>query len=160
MCLGTIAIFSTLRYMILVLWICKKRFFFHHFLILNAHLWNESKLDTRNNLYSFCFGHYNQVLLIRIHDIDGLVWQEKVYFPPFPYNWNLSIKYVNFDSRNNLHSFCYWAQQSCSLHWDTRYWCFGLARKAFLSTIFLIIKVHPWNETNLYTQYNLHSFCY
>ena len=34
------------------------------------------------------------------------------------------------------------ALQSCSCSWDTWYWCFDLARKAFLSAIFHIIKVH------------------
>ena len=35
-----------------------------------------------------------------------------------------------------------------------------ICKKSFLSTIFPIIKVHPWNETNLDTHHNLHSFCY
>ena len=61
---------------------------------------------------------------------------------------------------NNLYSFCDWELQLCSPHWDTQYWCFGLAKKAFLFTIFLIINVQPWNGRNLDTYYNLHSFCY
>ena len=52
------------------------------------------------------------------------------------------------------------AQQSCSSLWDARYWCFGFARKAFLFIIFLIIKVHLRNETNLDTYNNLHSVFY
>ena len=70
------------------------------------------------------------------------------------YSWNET----NMDTHNNLYSFCYWALQSCSPHWDTRYWAFRFARKAFFSTIFLIINVHPWNETNLDARNNLHSF--
>ena len=35
-----------------------------------------------------------------------------------------------------------------------------ICKKSFLSTIFVIIKVHPWNEINLGTHNNLHSFCY
>ena len=45
-------------------------------------------------------------------------------------------------------------------HWDTRYRCFGYTRKDFLSTILLIINVHPLNETNLDTRNYLRSFCY
>ena len=33
-------------------------------------------------------------------------------------------------------------------------------RKAFLFTIVLIIKVYSWNEINMDTHNNLHSFCY
>ena len=51
-----------------------------------------------------------------------------------------------------------WPLQSCSLHWDTRYWCIGFARKVFLSTISLIINVHP--ESNLDNRKNPYSFCY
>ena len=40
-------------------------------------------LDTHNNLHSFCYGHYNHVLLIGIHDIDALDLQEKLFFPSF-----------------------------------------------------------------------------
>ena len=53
-----------------------------------------------------------------------------------------------------------WALQSRSPHWDTRYWCFGFVRKVFLSTIFLIIIVYPWNETKLDTRNNLYSLSY
>ena len=35
-----------------------------------------------------------------------------------------------------------------------------ICKKAFHSTIFLIMKVHPWNERNLDTYNELHSFCY
>ena len=52
------------------------------------------------------------------------------------------------------------ALQSCSPHCDTRYWCFGFAREAFLSKIFLKINGHPWNDTNLDTRNNLYSFSF
>ena len=32
----------------------------------------------------FVIRHYNHVLLIGIHDIGALVWQEKVFFKPVP----------------------------------------------------------------------------
>ena len=64
------------------------------------------------------------------------------------------------DTHNNLYSFCYWALQSISSYWYTRYWCFGFARKAFLSIIFLVIKIHLWNQTNMDTCNNCYSFCY
>ena len=38
-------------------------------------------LDACNNLDSFCYGHYNQVVLIGIHDIDSLDLEEKHFFP-------------------------------------------------------------------------------
>ena len=66
----------------------------------------------------------------------------------------------NLDSHNKLQSFYDWALQSCSLYYDTWYWCFGFARKAFHSTVFLVINVYPWNERNLDTHYNLHSIRY
>ena len=72
---------------------------------------------------------------------------------------HLSTK-TNNDSRNNVYSFCDWALQSCSSHWNTQYWCFGFARKAFFFTIFLIINVHLWDATNSNTHYNLFSYSY
>ena len=99
--------FSTFGYTILMLLIWKKTFFSTIFLIINVHPWNEMNLDTHNNFHSFCYGNYNNFLLIGIHDIDALDLQEKV-----------------------------------------------------LSTIFLIIKVQLWNETNTDAYNNLRSFCY
>ena len=99
--------FSILGYTILMLWICKKSIISIVFLVITVHPWNESNLDTRNNLHSFCYGHYNHVLCI-----------------------------------------------------STRYWYFGFARKAFLSTIFVIINVHSLNESNLDICNNLYCFCY
>ena len=66
---------------------------------------------------------------------------------------------TNLDTRNNLHSFCYW-QYNHDPYIGYMILMFGFARKAFLSTIFLKIKIHPSNETNLGTHNNLHSFCY
>ena len=31
----------------------------------------------------FFIGHYNHVHLIGIHEVDALIWQEKLFFPPF-----------------------------------------------------------------------------
>ena len=66
----------------------------------------------------------------------------------FLYNYVHPWNESNLDTAKNLYSFCYSALQSCSPHWHTRYWCFGFARKAFISTIFLEINIHLWNETN------------
>ena len=57
----------------------------YHFLIIKVHLWNETNMDTHNNLHSFCSWHYNHVLHIGIHDIDALDFQEKLSFNHFPY---------------------------------------------------------------------------
>ena len=51
--------------------------------VINVHSWNESNMDTRNNPYSFCYGLYYYVLPIRIHDINALDLQEKLFPPPF-----------------------------------------------------------------------------
>ena len=69
---GTTIMFSRLGYMTFMLWI------YNH-----VHLRNETNLDTRYNLYSFYYGHYNNVLHIGIHDIGALDLQEKPFFPPF-----------------------------------------------------------------------------
>ena len=53
------------------------------FLIIKIHLLNKTNLDAHNNLYSFCFRHYNHVLLIGIYNIDALDLQEKLCFQPF-----------------------------------------------------------------------------
>ena len=81
--IGATIMFSSLGYTMLMLWICKKNFSFSIFLIIKAHPWNETNIDTRNNLHSICHGHYNHVLFIRIHDLDALDLQEKLFFPPF-----------------------------------------------------------------------------
>ena len=66
----------------------------------------------------------------------------------------------NLDSHNNLCFFLWMATTLVFSILGWWYWCFRFARKACLSTIFLIIKVNPWNETNSDTHYNLHTFCY
>ena len=43
------------------------------FPIINYYPWDETNLDSRNNPYCFCYGHYNHVLHIGIHNIDALV---------------------------------------------------------------------------------------
>ena len=98
-----------------------------------------SSLDTRHCFFGFARKAFLSTifLIIKLHP------------------WNKS----NLDSHNNLHSFCDWALQSCSPHWDTWNWCFPFARKAFHSTIFHIIKVHSWNVSNLDSRNNLHSLC-
>ena len=47
--------------------------------------------DTRNNLHSFCYGHYNHVRLFRMHDIDALDLQEKLFFQSF----SLSLMFIH-----------------------------------------------------------------
>ena len=81
--IGTTIMFSILGYTILMLSILRKAFLFPNFLIINVHPSNETNLDTSNNLQSFCYGHYNHVHLIGIHDTDALDLQEKVFIPPF-----------------------------------------------------------------------------
>ena len=103
--MGTTIMFSSLGYMILMLWICKKSLFSTIFLIIKVHLWNETNIDTHNNLHSFFYGHYNYVLFIGIHDIDALDLQEKLFFYHFPYNQSSSVKWDKLDARNNLYFF-------------------------------------------------------
>ena len=116
--------------------------------------------DTHNKLYSVCYGHYNHVLFIGVQDIDALDLQEKFSFPPF----SLYSKFIHQMKQTWIFVtnpiFFWWALQSCPPYWDTRYGGFGFARKAFLSTIFPIMKFHPWNEANLDTHNELQSFCY
>ena len=108
-CYCTTIMFPILGYMIFMLWIYKKKAFLSTILLkINVHLWNETNLNSHNNLHSFCYGHYNHVLHIEIPDIDALDLQGKLFF--------------------------------------------------FL--IFLIIKIHPWNKTNLDTHNIFHSFGY
>ena len=53
------------------------------FLKIKVHSWNETNLDSRNNLYSFCYWHCNHVPHIWLRGLDALDLQEKLYFPPF-----------------------------------------------------------------------------
>ena len=116
------------------------------------------KLDSHNNFYFF-YDWAPYSCSIDIHDIDALVWQEKLFLSPVFLRIKVHLlNRTNLDSRNNLYFFVIGHFTFSSL--GTRYWCFSLARKAFLSTIFLIIKVYPSNKINLDSRNNLHSFCY
>ena len=97
--IGMTIIFSTLGCMILMLWICKKSFLSTIFLIFKVHPWNETNLDTCNNLDSFSYWHYNHVHLIGMHDIDALAWQEKPFFPPF----SLQLKFIREMRQTRIH---------------------------------------------------------
>ena len=108
----------------------------------------------------FYYGHYNHILLIRMHGIDALDLQEKLFFPPFPLSlmffcgmsqtWLLIIISILFVIGTTI-------MFSPLGYTMLMLW---ICKKSFLSTIFLVIKVHPWNEVNLHTHNNLHSFCY
>ena len=154
----TAIMFSTMGCTILMHWILKKPFFSTIFHIINVHLWNKTSLDTHYNIHYFCYRHYNNVLHVGIHDIDALDLQEKLSFPPFyiisMFIYEMSQTWILV----TISILLLWAPQSSSPHWDTRYRYFGFERKGFLSTIFLVINVHPWNKRNLDTYYNLHSF--
>ena len=89
--MGIIIKFSSLGYMIFVLWICKKSFSSTIFLITKVHPWNETNLGTQKNLYSFCYVHRNHVLLIGMDNIYALKLQEKLFFPSF----SLSSKFLH-----------------------------------------------------------------
>ena len=95
----------TLGYMILLLWICKKSFFFHCFPSNQSSSVNESNPDSYNNLYSF-------------------LWL------------GTTIMFSTLEYMILI----------------------GFVRNAFLSTIFFIVKVHPWNESNFDSHSNLHFF--
>ena len=81
-------------------------------------------------------------------------------FHDFTYNYCSSVKWDKLGYSLWSVFFSLLALQLCSPYWDTRYWSFRFARKAFFSTIFLIINVHPWMESNLDTHSSLHFFCY
>ena len=104
--MGTTIIFLVFGYTILMLWICKKTFFVHHFLYNYVLLWNKSNLDTRNNLHSFflwalqscflypntqywCFGFTRKAFLFTIFRIINV------------YLWNTT----NLGTNNNLYFF-------------------------------------------------------
>ena len=59
-------------------------------------------------------GHHKLVLLIRMHEVDALLWQEKFFFQPAKVH--LSNE-TNLDSDNNLHSFPDWAIETRSPYW-------------------------------------------
>ena len=116
---------------------------------------------TLNNFHSFLYGHYDHILLIEIHDIDAFGFARKAFLSTVfliinVYSWNET----NLNTRNNLYFFCYGHNNHVFLIGIHDIDTFGFAGKALVSTIFLIINVHPWNETNLDTHYNRHSFFY
>ena len=117
-------------------------------------------MDTNNNLHSFCYWHYNYVLrignMILCFRVARKGFLSTIFLVINVHQWNET----DLDTCINVHFFLFWALQSCSPHWETWYLCFGFVRQAFFLTIFLIIKGHLWNETNLDTYNNLHSICY
>ena len=88
------------------------------------------------------------------------VCKKSFSFCHFPCNYYSSMKWDKLGCSLQSLFFSLWALQSCSPHWDTRSWCFRFARKGFLSTIFIIINVHPWNESNMDARNYLYSFHY
>ena len=140
--------FSLLGYMMLMIWFGKETFSFNIFNRIKVHPPNWTNLNTYNNLYCFVIQHYNHVLLIGIHDTD-LCFSKKAFFSSFLLRIKIHpSKEINMDSCNNLHHFHDSPSQTYFPHSDTKYWCFGLAGKACLSTIFLRIKVYLLIETN------------
>ena len=131
------------------------------FLIIKVHLWNERNLDARNKLNSFCYGHYNHVLVIGLHDIDALDLQEKPFVPPF----SLQSKFIRGIRQtwipiiNSIFFLIGTTIMSSSLGCTILMLWICKKKKAFFSFIFLIIKVHRGNESNLDTRNNLISFC-
>ena len=75
----------------------EKAFLSTIFLIIKVCPWNKTNLGTNNNLYYFCYGYYNHVLLFGIGDI-ALDLEKKLFFPP---------NETNLDTHNNLYYFCY-----------------------------------------------------
>ena len=107
--IGMTIMFSSLWYIILMLSICKKYFISTIFLRIKVHPWNETNLDTYDNLNSFSYWHYNHVLHIWVRYIDALDLKEKFSFRHFPCDQSLPVKWDKLGySHTNLHSFCYW----------------------------------------------------
>ena len=52
--MGITIMFSTWWYTNLMLWICKKSYSSHHFIIIKVHPWNVSNMDSHNYLHFFC----------------------------------------------------------------------------------------------------------
>ena len=134
--------FSSLGYTIFRLWICKKRFYLHHFPYYPSSSMKCDKFCSCNNLFSFCYWHYNHVLHIGIHDLDSLDLQEKLFFPPFSLKlmficekrqtWILIIISILFVIGMTI-------MFSSLGYMILKLW---ICKKSFLSTIFLLIKVH------------------
>ena len=88
---GTTIMFSTLGCTILMLCICKKGFSFTIALVINISPGNETNMGTPNRLLSFHYGHNNNVLLVRIHNIDVPNLPEKLSFLSF----SLQLKFIH-----------------------------------------------------------------
>ena len=113
------------------------------------------------NFIPFVIWYYKHNLLIRILNIDALVWVEKLFCLPFfaeskfiyqlGQTWIL-IKISSFflwlGTINEFFSLGY----TILMHWLRK-------KKTFLSASFLIIKFHPLNGINLDSHNNFQSFC-
>ena len=117
---GTAIMIISLGYTILMLQFCKKR----------------TNLDTLNNLHFFLIGASIMFISLRytilVFDLARKAYPSTIFLiikvhREMGQTWILLIISVLFVI----------ALQSCSSHWDKRYWCFDLARNAFLSTIFV-----------------------
>ena len=131
--------------MTLILWLDKKSYSFHYFLesTLFHQLWQTwmhvtisffSWLSTINIFFSL--GEMTLMLWLDEKSFFFLQFWEWILFCQSWQTWMHVIISIFFVVGNTIIFF----------PWDTRYWCFGFARKAFLSIIFLIINVHSWNE--------------
>ena len=104
----------------------------------------------------FKIGHYNDVLLIGIHNIDALVFARKAFLFTILLRLNVYLSNkTDVDSYNNLCSFkikYYNHVHLIGIH-DTN--ALVWQEKAFLFTILLRIKVYPSNETNLDSHNNI-----
>ena len=109
--IGTAIVFSTLWYMVLMLWICKKGFSSLHFPYnqsSSVKWWIEANFDTRNNLRCFSYGHWNYVLLIGIDDTELWICNRSFPFHIFLIRKIHPCNEINLDTHNNLRYFCYW----------------------------------------------------
>ena len=69
----------------------QEKYFFPPFSIKSKFNYQLKQTMIQVTIYMFfVIGHYNHVLLIRIYDIDALVCQEKLSFPPF----SLELKFI------------------------------------------------------------------
>ena len=114
-------------------------------------------MDARDNLHSFYYWQNNHVFHIGINDIEVSDLQEKLSFHHFSWfnremrqTWLPKTIYILFVIGIAI-------MFSIMGYTILMLW---ICRKSFLSTIFLIIKVHSRKETNLDSHNNLHSFCY
>ena len=80
--LGTTIIFSSIGTGYRCFHLAINAFLSIVFIIIKVHPSNKTYLNSHNNL-RFVIQHYIPIPLIRIHEINALVWQKKLYFPPF-----------------------------------------------------------------------------